>query len=579
MRIGKYNNWENLKPLDFSPKEGDLVVRIHNKQYADEINQGDIVLVDDGHLCGCVGYWAKLPHQLGDIIDTQDLKPLDSIPEEGMLAVRLHTNSVVRQGQVCHIKPLGGTRLTVVSKDMEEKWAKYEESWAAYPMNLPKEWDFEGKFGDFKEFGDFSIELEGKTQYLVRVLEENTTDFMPQICDGEFKNKGLWKGYFGVKIKKATEQESKHMQSCIDAGEYVPPTFYGKTKDFNGDDGYYHIKGKFKYMAKFVGGMSQGYLDSHTFYGNFFPFEDFNITGESEIRPCTPEEIKIIDLSMENGTYTEQSASEQLDPKNLIVGEIYTCKGSVDSYVYNFTGETERIPFYRINEEVSKTTSSSDFQGRLYSEHALASEEQKQKFYKLFPKTPDKPEIEGYEVIEFREVEIGELYASSDGLVLKNQYGTGNRWVVRPIKEDTYWQDLYGECFSHAIVVEEAKNNWKKTCQESSRNLLDKDRQNRMLDQDISKLKRSHAKEIELTKRQHNQEVDKLQTKVTELSDSLETAKLRHTDVIEKIQSANGQLIKLELERLKTQAANKKLKEELAAAKENIFKKMWRNIV
>ena len=77
MRIGKYDNWENLKPLDFSPNDGDLVVRIGERQYADEINQGDIVLVDIKHSCLHMDSWAKLPHQLGDIIDTKDLKPLD----------------------------------------------------------------------------------------------------------------------------------------------------------------------------------------------------------------------------------------------------------------------------------------------------------------------------------------------------------------------------------------------------------------------------------------------------------------------------------------------------------------------
>ena len=99
---------------------------------------------------------------------------------------------------------------------------------------------------------------------------------------------------------------------------------------------------------------------------------------------------------MENGTYTEQ-----LDPKNLIVGEIYTCKCSLTSYVYKFTKECERIPFYRVGKgRPSYDAPSSDFQEEGYSGHALASEEQKQKFYELFPETPDKPEIEGYEVVE-----------------------------------------------------------------------------------------------------------------------------------------------------------------------------------
>ena len=580
MRIGKYGNWENLKSLDSMPNDGDLVVRIGERQYADEINQGDITLVDIEHSCLHMDSWAKLPHQLGDIIDTKELKPLDSISEEGMLAVRLHTNSVVRQGQVCHIKPLGGTRLTVMSKDMEEEWAKYESSWAAYPMNLPKEWDFEGKFGDFKGSGDFIVEHNDTNQYLVRILEGNTTEYMPQIIGKHFKNKGCWESWFSVKIKKATEQESKHMQSCIDAGEYVPPTFHGKTKDFNGDDGYYHIKGKNEYMAKVVDNMIQGYINVlvNSYFQGEYQFRNFNSFGESEIRPCTPEEIKIIDLSMENGMYTEQL--EKLDPKNLIVGEIYTCKCSNYVYVYKFTEEGERIPFYCVGEErPSYDAPSSDFQCSDYSGYALASEEQKQKFYELFPETPDKPEIEGYEVIEFRKVEIGELYASSDGLVLKNQYGTGDRWVVKPIEEDIYWQDLYGECFSHAIVVEQAKNNWKKTCQESSRNLLDKDRQNRMLDQDISKLKRSHTKEIELTKHQHNQKVNRLQATIVELSDSLGDTRHQYSNAAKGAESAMTQLNKLQIQLTLSKAANEKLQEELATAKENIFKKMWRNIV
>ena len=77
MRIGKYDNWKNLKPLDSMPNERDLVVRIDPTQYTYEINQGDIVLVDTPHPCCYRAKWAKLPHQLGDIIDTRELKPLD----------------------------------------------------------------------------------------------------------------------------------------------------------------------------------------------------------------------------------------------------------------------------------------------------------------------------------------------------------------------------------------------------------------------------------------------------------------------------------------------------------------------
>ena len=426
-------------------------------------------MVGDSCPCTFIQFWAKLPHQLGDIFDTRDLKPLDSIPEEGMLAVRLYDGSI-NEGQLCHIKPSGDSELMIVSKDVEEKWAKYKESWAAYPMNSLKKWDFKGKFGDFDESGDFNIALiRGNDQYLIRIPEVKTGIYFPQIINNEFKSRGFWGRNTNVKIKKATEQESKHMQSCIDAGEYVPPTFYGKTKDFN--DGYYHIKGEFEYMAKFIDGMSQGYIDisfQSTYYSSKFEIEDFIYKSESEIRPCTPEEIKIIDLSMENGEYTEQ-----LDPTNLIVGEIYTCKCSNDGrFVYKFTEESERIPFYCVGKGVPNYDApSSDFQDDGYSGYALASEEQKQKFYELFPETPDKPEIEGYEVIEFRKVKIGEQYTRNGSIVYEcNVVPDGPRWVIKPIKEDTiedtYWQDLYGECFSHAIKVEGDKDQWAKLCRE-----------------------------------------------------------------------------------------------------------------
>ena len=76
MRIGKYDNWENLKPSDVELNKGDLVVRIDPTQYNHGVAQGDIVLVDGQHPCTMESYWAKLPHQLGDIIDTGDLKPV-----------------------------------------------------------------------------------------------------------------------------------------------------------------------------------------------------------------------------------------------------------------------------------------------------------------------------------------------------------------------------------------------------------------------------------------------------------------------------------------------------------------------
>ena len=48
---------------------------------------------------------------------------------------------------------------------------------------------------------------------------------------------------------------------------------------------------------------------------------------------------------------------------------------------------------------------------------------------------------------------------------------------------------------------------------------------------------------------------------------------------MKKIKLQDKQLDELELELLETKNTNEKLQEELAAAKENIFRKMWRNIV
>ena len=206
---------------------------------------------------------------------------------------------------------------------------------------------------------------------------------------------------------------------------------------------------------------------------------------------------------------------------------------------------------------------------------------QKQKFYELFPETPDKPEIEGYEVIEFRKVKIGEQYVGIGGSIYKRSHDTDTpRWVVKPIKEeDTYWQDLYGECVSHAIKVEGDKDEWAKLYREDAIKLADKDRRIEYHCQDISKLKRSHAEKIEEIKRQHNQEISKLQGSVDKLTDSLGASKFQYSYVVGQNQIALTQIDELHVELTTAQDANKKLKEELAAAKENIFKKMWRNVV